>query len=134
MKLRGVVIPVGASICILSLPVIAQTSNDWVRIDKPNELRALYSDKTFKGKDGWGVSWIAHYRADGKGILIRGQGLRFPRTWEIKGGDQVCVTEERGVTCYTFERHRENSNQIRARKVHDKHADYFTVEDGVPQF
>jgi len=34
---------------------------------------------------------LGHYRADGQGVLIWQDNTRVPRTWEVKGIDQVCV-------------------------------------------
>lgn len=121
----------GALICMLSTPAMTQSSKDWVDIKDPKELRALYSNKTFKGND-----WVAHFRADGKGILIAMGGKPIPRTWEVKGNDQVCITStEVGVTnCFRFQRHRKNRNEVMQTNVKDGIIHIITVEDGIPQF
>jgi hypothetical protein len=96
-------------------------------------LRALYSNKTRRGKGGDGSLFVAHYSADGRGILIQGD-RRTPRTWAIKGKDQVCVTHDSGTDCFTFERHRKNRNQIIGRHITQPWSFQATVEDGVPKF
>ena len=54
----------------------AAAAQDWVDIKNPKELRALHSNKTFKGT--WsGVPYAAHNRADGKGIFISAQSVSY---------------------------------------------------------
>ena len=56
-------------ICLLAAPAFAA---DWIAIKSPQELTALYSNKTFKGN-----GWTAHYRDDGKGVMILRSGKRI---------------------------------------------------------
>jgi hypothetical protein len=118
---------------LLSAPAIPQSSNDWVDITDPNELRALYSNKTLRGKDGNGMPFVGHYSADGRGILIQGE-RRTSRTWAVNGKDQVCATHASGTDCYTFRRHRKNRNEIVGRHVTQGWVFQATVEDGIPKF
>jgi hypothetical protein len=120
-------------VVMLSAPALAQSSKDWVDIKNAKELRALYSNKTFRGKGPDGTPFVGHYRSDGKGILIVG-GQRTPRTWEVKGNDQVCVTDEKATNCWRAQRHKKNSNEIVLQHVTAGWISQFTVEDGIPQF
>ena len=134
MKSRDIWFVTGALICLLSASAVAQSSKDWVDIKDPKELRAIYSDKTFRGKDGRGTPFVAHYRSDGKGIVVN-KDQRIPRTWEVKGKDQVCITSPETTNCFRLERNKKNRNEIVARNV--KNPSWilqFTVEDGIPQF
>jgi hypothetical protein len=133
MTSRSVAFVVGALFCMLSAPAIPQSSEDWVDIKSPNELRALYSNKTFRGKGSGGTPFVGHYSADGRGILIQGD-RRTPRTWAVKGEDQVCVTHDWGTDCYTFQRNGKNRNEIIGRHVAYGWIVRFTVEDGIPEF
>ena len=134
MKRANLAIAIGAAIlAAYASAAMPQGKSDWVDITSAKELRALYSNTTFRGKDGWGNSFVGHYSADGKGILIVGE-LRYPRTWEVKDGNQVCVTEQRGTACYTFQRHHERPNQIKAHNVQQNTFVEFTVEKGAPKF
>lgn len=133
MPSRNIAFVTGALIFMLSAPAVPQSSKDWVDIKSPQELRALYSNKTLRGKGGDGIPFVGHYGADGKGILIRGD-KRTPRTWAIKGKDQVCVTHDSGTDCFTFERHRKNRNEIIGRHVTQPWSFQATVEDGIPKF
>ncbi len=131
MKSRNIAFLTGVLICMLSTPAMPQSSKDWVDIKDPKELRALYSNKTFKGNH-----WVGHYRADGKGIYIAQGGNSLPRTWEVKGNDQVCtMSPEIGVaSCFRFQRHRKNRNEVMLTNVKDGTSHMVTVEDGIPQF
>jgi hypothetical protein len=119
---------------MLSGPVASQ---DWVDIKDQKELRALYSNKTFRWTEG-GVPVVEHYRADGKGILISGE-LRTPCTWEVKGNDQVCVSSEKGTDCYQFQRNKKYPGEyvkktIKTSQDHPSGMTIFKVEDGIPEF
>lgn len=108
-------------------------SSDWVDIKNPKELRALYSNKTFRSTFA-GVPVVQHYRADGKGILISGD-LRIPQTWEVKGNDQVCVSDARkGTDCCRFQRNKKNRDEYVKRCQYDSYMGTFMVEDGIPEF
>ena len=133
MRPRNFAVLAGAMVCFLSAPAMPQSSKDWVDIEDPKELRALYSNKTFKGKGRDGSPFVAHYSADGRGIIIEGN-KRTPQTWKIKGKDQVCQTDDRGTDCFSFQRHRKNRNEIIAQHVPGRWVFQVTVEEGIPKF
>ncbi len=114
-------------------PVPSLAQSEWIDIKDPNELRALYSNKTFKGKDWMDRSWVGHYRADGAGIMIL-EGGRYPRTWEVSGSDQICVTTSMNRACYRFQRHKLKNISYRAFNEAGVKVSDFDVEDGVPKF
>lgn len=114
----------------LSATATAQSSSDWVDIKDAKELRALYSNKTFRG-----VGWVGHFRDDGKGILISGGGKPEPRTWKVEGNDQVCVTKaDNSVTCNRFQRNRKKPQQHAVTQLPSGMTFTFDVEDGIPKF
>ena len=129
MTSRNIAFMTGVLFFMLSGPVASQ---DWVDIKNPKELRALYSNKTFRSTY-LGVPVVEHFRADGKGILISAE-LRIPYTWEIKGNDQVCVSDEKGTDCYRFQRHKKNRDEYVRRCTYDGLMTILKVEDGVPEF
>ena len=115
---------------LLSGPV---ASSDWVDIKDPKDLRTLFSNKTFRSTVG-GVPVVEHYRSDGKGILIAGEN-RVPRTWEVKGKNQVCVSDAtKGTDCCRFQRYKKNRDEYVRRCQYDSYMGTFKVEDGIPQF
>jgi hypothetical protein len=123
----------GALLSLAAMPSLGQSSADWVDIKSATELQALYSNKTFKGKDWMDRPWVGHYRSDGQGILLF-EGGRYPRTWQVTGNDQVCVKALTGPACYRFQRHRTKPGVFRNINVANDNMVEFTVEDGVPQF
>jgi len=119
----------GMAVCVLCAPAIAQAQKQWIEVKSPQELRALYTNKTFRGN-----GWTGHYRADGKGIMVS-QGRTVPRTWKVTGNDQVCVTPQGAATaCFRFARHREFPHQFAITNVKNGMVHYFTLEDGIPKF
>jgi len=130
MKSRAFALMTGALICVFSAPMWAQSGSQWVDIKNANELRDLYSNKTFRGN-----GWVGHYRADGKGILIRAGREPEPRTWEVKGNDWVCgAASNQPPACYRFQRNRTNPNEVLATSVNTGRSYIFKVEDGIPEF
>jgi len=130
MKLRNIALMTGVLFFMLSGPVASQ---NWVDIKDPKDLRALFSNKTFRSTVG-GVPVVEHYRADGKGILVSGE-MRTPCTWEVKGKDQVCISDARkGTDCCRFQRSKKNRDEYVRRCQYDSYMGTFIVEDGVPEF
>lgn len=130
MRWRSIVFMAVVMVFMLSGPVASQ---DWVDIKDPKELRALHSNKTFKCyvKE---TPFVEHYRADGKGVLIYSAEYRVACTWEVKGNDQVCVSDERGSVCWQFQRSKRNPDEYFKRNPHTANMVIFKVEDGIPQF
>ena len=130
-KALGVAVP--SSILLRANSVIeldeAYQPKDWVDIKNPQELRELHSNKTFRD-----TNWVLHYRADGKGVRIPQGGKPQPRTWEVKGEDQVCVITVGGKWCWRYQRNRKSLNQIRVTSRENDLVFYYTVEDGIPKF
>jgi len=126
----GALLISGASLVSGQPPKPSSASKDWIPIKDPNELRALFSNKTFKG-----VGWTAYYRSDGTGILVVDGGKPVARRWEVKG-DQVCITgDATGVTgCRSLDRHRKNANEITMTNPLTKDIYTVKVEDGIPNF
>jgi hypothetical protein len=106
---------------------------DWVDIKDPAELRALYSDKTHRSR-----AFVSYFRADGQGIYVaQGSDTRVPRTWRVKGNDQVCVGPKGGdPLCFRYQRNAKNPAEVLA--VGESRGQrvmlWFTVEDGIPKF
>ena len=130
MNSRNNVFVTAALVCMSFAPAISMSAEGWVDVKDPKELRALYSNKTFKGK-----GWVGHYRADGKGILTPNGGPPQPRSWEVKGDDQVCVARGDGAnSCLRFQRNSNNPNQMKVTNVDSGQTFDFTVEEGIPKF
>lgn len=134
MRPRTSAIVAGALVYTLAAAASAQSSKDWEKITNPDELRALHSNKTIKGNMGAGTSYTAYYRSDGKALLLW-KNQRIPRTWMIKGNDQVCYSDsEFGTRCYSFQRHKEKRDDIIIERVSDNAIIFPKIEDGIPKF
>jgi len=130
MRWRNIVFMTGILVFLLSSPAASQ---EWVDIKNPKELRSLYSNKTFRSTYG-GVPIVDHYRDDGKGISISGE-LRTPQTWEVKGNDQVCISDERmGTNCCRFQRSKKNPDEYVRRCTYENRMSIIKIEDGIPKF
>ena len=130
MTSRNIAFMTGVLFFMLSGSVASQ---DWVDIKDPKELRALYSNKTFRYTFA-GVPIVNHYRDDGKGISISGD-LRTPQTWEVKGNDQVCVSDaQKGTNCCRFQRNKKYPGEYVRRCTYDSVMTILKVEDGIPEF
>lgn len=133
MRSHKIAFVTGSLLLLSSAAALAQSSADWVDIKNARELRAIYSNKTFRGKGPFGDPFVAHYRADGKGLLINSKQERIPRTWEVKG-NEVCITDPKVTNCFTLQRHRKNPSDIVAQHVTGRWISQFMVEEGVPKF
>lgn len=118
----------------LALAAGSAMASDWQDIKDPQALKGLYSNKTFKGKDWMERPWVGHYRADGRGVMVIHDGTRIPRTWSIKGNDQVCVKLPWETACYRLQRHAAKAGIYRSINIANDMTTEFTVEDGVPKF
>ena len=116
-----------------SAPAVSRSSSEWIEINDPAELRALYSNKTIRGE---GItskfSFVAYYSADGRGVVISG-GTTIPRTWAVKG-DQMCSTTAAGTDCWAFWRNRDDRNEVKAKRLTDGWTWKGKLEDGIPKF
>jgi hypothetical protein len=135
MSIRRVGILAAALLAFSAPPTQAQGSKDWVEIKDPDELRALYSNKTFRFIHAEVNKPAAiYYRADGKGVMVLGD-RRYPRTWEIKGANQVCINDDiRGQWCYRVQRNLKKTGEILLVPGIGGVGQFMTVEDGIPKF
>jgi len=129
MKWRNFVLVTGVLVFMLTSSAASQ---DWVDIKSSKELRALHSNKTFKFTF-MGVPVVANYRADGKGLLISAD-LRMPCTWEVKGNDQVCISDERSNFCWKYQHSKKNPEEYVRTSTPGGHMQILKVEDGIPDF
>ena len=110
---------------VLSVGAHAQT---WQPVTGPDKLEALFSDtvQTATLKDG--VTAVATYNSDGTGEL-KAWGDTFPRSWELKGDDQVCIRISDDSRCFTIEVDASSPRTYRARVVPTGETVIFEVEE-----
>ena len=90
---------IGLSALLFSSNVYAQ---NWETIDDPQTLKSLFSDTVIEATLENGVKTVARYNRDGTGEL-KAWGDTFPRLWEVRGNDQVCIGISDDTTCYKVE-------------------------------
>lgn len=112
-------------------------ASDWQKVEDPAALRALYSNKTHRQISYSREATMTHYRADGKALFVQGE-RRIPRTWQIKGSDQVCWSDDiQGQFCVHVERNKRNPNEIMIQQAGGNFGlvgGMVRIEDGIPQF
>ena len=128
MRWRNVVFMTVVLVFILTSPAASQP---WIDVKDPKDLRALHSNKTFRGTF-WDKPFVEHYRADGKGIRISGE-QREPFTWEVKG-DQVCVLYPNLTHNWQLQRNKKNPDEYVRRDANMPVMQVIKVENGIPHF
>ena len=128
--------PMSLATSAMSLPQPRPVPSEWIAIENPAELRAIYSNTTFHGSAftgdaAQGRPFVGEFRSDGTGTLLI-EGRRIPRTWEVKGNDQVCATDATGTNCYRLARSTTNPREFLGRHVSSGVTMRFTVEGYVP--
>lgn len=113
---------------VLSTAALAQSS-EWVSITGAETLRKFMSGTKVERKLPSGDLSRGEYHPDGTGTLYS-WGASIPRTWEVKGDEQVCITVERVTRCYQFERNSADLDLYRARDVTSDEWVEFRVTDG----
>jgi|LKGT01.1.fsa_nt_gi hypothetical protein len=91
-------------------------ADEWERIVGERELEAFVSGATAEITIKPGVIATGEYYPDGT-AKIEAWNEVFPRTWEIRGADQVCYSSETDTNCFFLERNRSNPEEFRSRNV-----------------
>jgi hypothetical protein len=103
-------------LCCLATVATSASAQDWQPVTGADELRALFSDTVMTGTLKDGVTATATYNSDGTGEL-KAWGDTFPRSWQVKGDDQVCIDIDQQTKCFNIEKDASRSNQYRGRDV-----------------
>ena len=118
------------SICIFSSYASSVFGSDWRKVDNAETLAKIYSDTTLRGVNyphsnidynKLNTEWQIDYCSDGTGILTFWDQV-YPRTWKIKGQDQVCVTVHAEEKCYFYEEHTRWKNIYRTGVIGKRRA------------
>ena len=89
----------------------------------------MFSDTVMTTTLKDGVTAVATYNSDGTGEL-KAWGATFPRRWQIKGDDQVCIDIGDHTRCFNIEMGGSGSNQYGARDVDTGETIVFAVDEG----
>ena len=102
--------------CLLLFAVSNTNAQTWEPVTSAQELSALFSDTVMSATLKDGVTATATYNSDGTGEL-KAWGDTFPRSWRVKGDEQVCLDIDEQIRCFTVEKDSSGSNQYRAYNV-----------------
>ncbi len=102
--------------CLVSVSVVMAKANDWSAVTGAAKLTMFMSDLKAERVLPNGEISRGEYRVDGTGVLYS-WGAEIPRTWEVKGENQICVAAERKRLCYTLEQNRQDSTRYRVQGV-----------------
>ena len=115
-------------------------ADDWVSLSGEETLREFVSGARAEIDLKPEVTAIGEYNADGT-ANIEAWGETFPRTWEVRGDDQVCYMSVTETNCYTYEQDLDAPGEYRSRHVETGEVITFRVigtnprvviRDGVP--
>ena len=105
----------------------AQTPNhDWVPVTGTDTLHDFMSGLKAERELANGEQATAEYNVDGTGVL-HAWGASIPRTWKIKGDDQLCFTAKNETLCYTLEKKSGEEGLYRVRDVTTNKVNEFRV-------
>ena len=121
-----------ALVCLLCAPAVAQSSKDWVDIKDPNELNALYTNTTFRGKLPNGDAFTAYNRADGLRQFVLPYRDEIQK-WRVNGNEMCLQVKyvDAPEVCATFQKHATRKGEYQSRRVKDGAITTFTVEPGI---
>ena len=117
---------IGLAVTLFCSNVHAQ---NWEAVDDSQTLKSLFSDAVIVTTLKDGVKAEARYNRDGTGEL-RAWGDTFPRTWEVRGKDQVCIGISNDTICYKVERNADTQRQYRAKDLSTGEIFELTIESG----
>jgi hypothetical protein len=109
-----------AKIVILSGLLVALTAmtaqaNEWIPVTGAETLKNFMSGLKAERTLPSGEVSRGEYFPDGTGILYS-WGAQIPRTWEVKGDDQLCLSAREKTKCYKLDRNNDKPDLFR---VHD---------------
>jgi hypothetical protein len=112
--------------CLLLFAVSNTNAQTWEPVTSAQELSALFSDTVMSATLKDGVTATATYNSDGTGEL-KAWGDTFPRSWRVKGDEQVCLDIDEQIRCFTVEKDSSGSNQYRSYNVETGESVVFEV-------
>lgn len=117
-------------ICLFVSTSLAGESQ-WIKISGAENIQNFMSGAKAERELPGGEISRGEYSPDGTGMLFS-WGASIPRTWAVKGNDQVCINEESGESlCYQFEISADTPELYRARNVATGEIAEFRMNRGV---
>jgi hypothetical protein len=107
-------------------------ADNWVGLSGAETLREFVSGAKVEIDLKPGVTATGEYFGDGT-AKIEAWGETFPRTWELRGDDQVCYMSATETNCYTYEQNLAVPGEYRARHVETGELTAFRVSGTDPR-
>ena len=117
-----------ACLFILGTTTLA-IANEWIPVTDAETLKKFIGSMKAERKLPNGEISRGEYHPDGTGTL-HAWGASIPRLWEVKEGNQLCITAKRKTTCYQIQRNSDNPALYRARDIETGMIAEFTVTAG----
>jgi hypothetical protein len=102
--------------CLAVLVASGAAAQTWEPVTGAENLSALFSDTIMTAKLKDDVEATATYNSDGTGEL-EAWGDTFARSWEVKGDDQVCITIDDLIRCFSVDKDSSGSNLYRGKDI-----------------
>ncbi len=131
-----IMVILGLPFCMLV--IISATSEtayaeNWQELSGNETLREFVAGAAAEIELRKGVIATGRYYEDGTAV-IEAWGEKFPRTWEVRGDNQVCYTSETGTNCYSLEQNLDISGEYRARHVETGEMILFRISGTDPRY
>jgi len=110
----------------LVLAISIAGAEAWEPVTGADKLSALFSNTVMTAKLKKDVTAIATYNSNGSGEL-KAWGDTFPRFWQVKNDEQVCIEIDVQTRCFRIEKD-SGSDQYRAFDVDSDESVIFTVD------
>jgi hypothetical protein len=107
-------------------------ADNWVEFSGAEVLQEFVSEATAEIELRPGVIATGEYYEDGT-ARIEAWGEIFPRTWEVRGDDQVCYSSTTETNCYTFEQNLDVPGEYRATHIETGESFSFRVSGTDPR-
>lgn len=119
-----------SSVLLVASSVASAQDGQWSQLTGAETLRQFISGLQAERTLPNGEISRGEYRPDGTGTLYS-WGEYFPRTWAVKGDDQLCLTERQVQVCYRIEESTSDSGLYRVQAVDTGVLTEFRVVDGL---
>lgn len=122
------------SCLILMTTAFSVQAGQWSPVTGSTKLMQFMSNLKAERTLPNGEKIRAEYFPDGTGVLYS-WGTESPRTWHVKGEDQLCFIIRRETTCYTLEQNTEQPDKYRVKDLVSGEVYEFSVTErkGVAQ-
>jgi len=115
-NIRQLVSIMAVMLLVLTSTAIAQ-SEEWEPVTGEENLSNFMSGTKIEWEEPGGGRSRGEYRADGTGTLYSWGGAQIPRTWAVKGNDQICVPARQVTQCWQLEKNTTDPTLYRSIEV-----------------